>query len=176
MRTYYDILGITRSAPAEIVKAVYRAWMHALKLHPDLGGDEALAREIGAAYDTLKDPKRRAEYDRRIAKELQSAAGDVGRRAPRFRVDAVVAYCAPSENEWHAARVYDASVLGLRLRSASELKAGMHVAIAFSCSAMPAVEASVKWSRAIEGYDDGRFECGVEFYRPVADILKMLGG
>ncbi|HPM42119.1 MAG TPA: J domain-containing protein, partial [bacterium] len=61
--TYYDILGITPMAPPEVVSAVYRAWMQALRVHPDLGGDEELAKKINAAYETLKDPARRAEYD-----------------------------------------------------------------------------------------------------------------
>ena len=55
--TFYDILGITPKAPPEVIVAVYRAWMKALRVHPDLGGDEELAKRINAAYDVIKDPQ-----------------------------------------------------------------------------------------------------------------------
>ena len=58
--TYYEILGVTPAAPKEIVSAVYRAWMKAMRVHPDLGGDPELAKTINEAYDILKDPDRRA--------------------------------------------------------------------------------------------------------------------
>jgi hypothetical protein len=41
--------------------------MQRLAQHPDLGGDTAAAALINEAFETLKDPVRRAAYDRRLA-------------------------------------------------------------------------------------------------------------
>jgi curved DNA-binding protein CbpA len=61
----YAVLGVTRTAtPAEITHA-FRAKLRSL--HPDtrsaIVGDAEL-REVLAAYAQLRDPGRRAEYDR----------------------------------------------------------------------------------------------------------------
>src|SRR5437868_2592650 len=61
-RDYYDILGVSKSASADDIKRAYRklAAVH----HPDKhGGDDAKFKEIGEAYDTLKDPQKKAGYD-----------------------------------------------------------------------------------------------------------------
>jgi curved DNA-binding protein CbpA len=70
MKTAYDLLGIRSDADAEAVRKAYRA---AVKLHhPDCRpGDPDAAllrfRQIAAAYAILRDAKRRAAYDRRLA-------------------------------------------------------------------------------------------------------------
>ncbi len=55
----WQVLGVSRSASDEEVKAAYRKL--AQKYHPDLNpGDEAAAqkmREVNAAYDQIKDPE-----------------------------------------------------------------------------------------------------------------------
>lgn len=66
----YEVLEVSRTAtPAEITHA-YRRKLHTH--HPDTrsqtspaGADERL-RDIVAAYAVLRDPKRRAEYDRAV--------------------------------------------------------------------------------------------------------------
>ncbi len=74
MRTVYDLLGIRPDASAEAVKKAFRA---AVKLHhPDCrpGDPDAASlrfRQIAAAYAILRDAKRRAAYDRRLALERQ---------------------------------------------------------------------------------------------------------
>jgi DnaJ-class molecular chaperone len=172
-KNYYDILGITPAAPLEIVSAVYRAWMKALKMHPDLGGDEELAKQLNEAYDMLKDPERRAGYDAKLAKEM-SCEIETTRRAPRIQVDAQIAYCDSLKNQWSAAKVVDASALGLRIRAERNLEAGQHIAIAFSGSCAMAAEAEVKWANHLK--DCGRFcfEAGIEFFSPIPDIFLRL--
>jgi curved DNA-binding protein CbpA len=70
MKTAYDLLGIRSDADAEAVRKAYRA---AVKLHhPDCrpGDPDASLlrfRQIAAAYAVLRDAKRRAAYDRRLA-------------------------------------------------------------------------------------------------------------
>lgn len=171
MRTHYDILGITNSAPPEIIAAVYRAWMRAMKIHPDLGGDEELARLINQAYDVLKDPKRRAAYDAWLVRQPGGAFNEKGRRALRTAVDAPVAYCPAPGSDWHPARAVDASLLGLKIRTDRDLVIGMHLSIAFPGSATPAVEAVVRWSKSVGDMS----EAGVEFFEPLPDIIRRLG-
>jgi molecular chaperone DnaJ len=65
-RDYYEVLGITRSANDDEIKASFRKL--AMKWHPDKNpGDqdcEHRFKEINEAYDILKDGERRAAYDR----------------------------------------------------------------------------------------------------------------
>jgi hypothetical protein len=59
--TYYDELGVGRSAaPAEIRRAYVALARHH---HPDAGGDPARMRALNAAFATLSDPQRRRRYD-----------------------------------------------------------------------------------------------------------------
>jgi len=65
-RDYYDTLGLQRGASESDLKAAYRKL--AMKHHPDRNpGDkhcEQRFKEINEAYEVLKDPDKRAAYDR----------------------------------------------------------------------------------------------------------------
>lgn len=61
-RDYYDILGVSKSATADEIKRAYRK--AAMEHHPDKhGGDDAKFKELGEAYEVLKDPQKRSSYD-----------------------------------------------------------------------------------------------------------------
>ncbi len=64
-KDYYQIIGVPRDASADDIKRAYRK--KARKLHPDVNktpGAEARFKELGEAYEVLKDPVKRAAYDR----------------------------------------------------------------------------------------------------------------
>ena len=63
-KDYYKILQIDPSAEPEVVEAAYRRLM--LKYHPDVNKSayaSEKAKAINEAYDTLKDPQKKREYD-----------------------------------------------------------------------------------------------------------------
>ena len=61
MKNYYDILGVSEDASNDQIKKAFKDI--AKKEHPDRGGNEAKFKEANEAYDTLKDTKKRQEYD-----------------------------------------------------------------------------------------------------------------
>ncbi len=63
-KDYYDVLGVARDASDDDIKRAYRKL--ARKYHPDVSKEpeaEARFKEVGEAYETLKDPEKRAAYD-----------------------------------------------------------------------------------------------------------------
>jgi len=63
-KDYYDIIGVKRSAAQDEIKRAYRKL--ARKYHPDISKEadaENRFKELGEAYEVLKDPEKRAAYD-----------------------------------------------------------------------------------------------------------------
>ncbi len=63
-KDYYAIMGVPRDATADQIKQAYRRL--ARKYHPDVSKEpdaEARFKEVGEAYEVLRDPARRAAYD-----------------------------------------------------------------------------------------------------------------
>jgi len=63
---YYETLGLSRDADAASIKAAYRRL--AMEFHPDKNGGctdaEGKFKAVSEAYECLKDPQKRAAYDR----------------------------------------------------------------------------------------------------------------
>ena len=63
-KDYYQIMGLDRNATQDDIKRAYRKL--ARKYHPDVSKEsqaEARFKEVGEAYEVLKDPEKRAAYD-----------------------------------------------------------------------------------------------------------------
>ena len=79
-RDYYEVLGIQKGASDDEIKKAYRKM--AIKYHPDRNLDnkenaEAHMKEINEAYDVLKDPQKKAQYDQ-FGHDAFSAGGGGG--------------------------------------------------------------------------------------------------
>jgi curved DNA-binding protein len=63
-KDYYEIMGVKRDASQDEIKRAYRKL--ARKYHPDVSMEadaDARFKEVGEAYEVLKDPEKRAAYD-----------------------------------------------------------------------------------------------------------------
>src|SRR5689334_8103529 len=63
---YYELLGVNRTASPDDIKKAFRK--AAMQHHPDRNRDDKDAerrfKDVNHAYDVLKDPNKRAAYDR----------------------------------------------------------------------------------------------------------------
>jgi uncharacterized membrane protein len=74
-QTYYDVLDVPANAPAEHIKESYHVIVSIW--HPDRFPQDSKqhqlatrkVRELNAAYEVLRDPARRAAYDRRLVED-----------------------------------------------------------------------------------------------------------
>jgi len=82
--TYYDILGVNKTASIKDIKKTYRKL--ARKYHPDVNPDdkeaEAKFKSISEAYAVLGNPEKRKEYDR-VGHEAFKAGFDPGQAYDR---------------------------------------------------------------------------------------------
>ncbi|MCM8557261.1 molecular chaperone DnaJ [Sphingomicrobium sediminis] len=77
---YYELLGVDRGADADTIKRAYRK--AAMDCHPDrhngCSDQEARFKSINEAYDVLKDPQKRAAYDRFGKAAFENGGGGGG--------------------------------------------------------------------------------------------------
>src|SRR3989304_1666981 len=86
-KDFYRILGVARDASADEIKKAYRKLAH--EFHPDKHSGEKDKEDrfklINEAYETLKDPGKRANYDR--FGYAGSGAGGFGGQEAGFGAD-----------------------------------------------------------------------------------------
>jgi hypothetical protein len=100
----YEVLQVDPRAEPEIVEAAYRRL--ARKYHPDVSASadaERRMKEINAAYQVLRDPARRATYDRELLAQADRQAATAAGSRPE-----------PADERWAAAAPADEGLLACR--------------------------------------------------------------
>jgi DnaJ-class molecular chaperone len=83
---YYEILGIPREASESAIKKAYRELSY--KTHPDRNSSPDASikmQQLNEAYETLKDPQKRQQYDMGPQNPLENIFGNLFRRDPFMR-------------------------------------------------------------------------------------------
>lgn len=79
MASYYDLLGVSKNASAQEIKAAYRK--QALKWHPDRNKSpdaDSKFKEINKAFEVLSDPKKKEMYDQYGESAFRQGTGPAG--------------------------------------------------------------------------------------------------
>lgn len=128
---YYKRLGVDKSASPDDLKRAYKKL--AMKHHPDKGGDQRTFQEINEAYDTLKDPAKKSEYDAPPRPEMNFNSQNMndifgsffqqGRRVQRRNQDVTINVTVSLEDI-----IEGKNIVGrYRLRNGEEVVANIHV-------------------------------------------------
>lgn len=82
-RTYYRILGVSRTESPSGIHAAYRDL--AKRLHPDVAGSEwtRAFQEVTEAYQVLSDPERRRRYNDELSRSESRGGTSAPRGPPR---------------------------------------------------------------------------------------------
>ncbi|WP_167737319.1 J domain-containing protein [Sphingomonas parva] len=153
-RSLYNILNVSPDAEPVVIEAAYRALMK--KYHPDQGGGDhaADAAEINAAFATLREPERRAAYDRREWERQQ---------------EMLLARYAPAEIAQHHTGIFGWTGWA----TAAVLGGVMLVTVGPSKQASPALQAAVQTAAAEIGAPTPGFgadEAEEIFFTPAAVV------
>lgn len=88
MRSFYEILGVSRNASSEEILIAYRK--RVIESHPDHGGNPLDFLNVRKGYEILSDEKKRAEYDRWLAQKeaKERVSSEPSRQANPVAVEA----------------------------------------------------------------------------------------
>ncbi len=172
---YYAVLQVSMDASQQSVKRAWKTLLQKMGKHPDLGGSDEEAALINEAYTVLKDPLRRAAYDRLYmayvvthdTPEQPTASklnGQNRRRVKRINYVNEIYVQKPNSDASESAQTQDISLYGIRLRTKQKLKSNDMLQISFAQDPGFAIQGTVQWHRMIpQRFGDPIYEAGLEF-------------
>lgn len=98
---YYDVLGLDPTCSPKDIQTAYRK--KAKEHHPDSGGDASTFHEVAEAYEVLKDPHKRAEFDHRNSRRQNIKINTSDVFDDMFTVFGGAGF-HPSKREYHRAK------------------------------------------------------------------------
>ncbi len=158
VRTYYDILGVPKTATVADIKKAYR--QAALKYHPDRNPNNQEAqerfREAAEAYEILSDPERRKLYDQ--------YGSDSEKRRPQNEQQPEAEYAPPHQKPsdimeelyielgWRLVKDYGRHIPAdaFDVMFIEELQAGIHLPFVYERTKHPSTGAPVVWMKKIK--------------------------
>lgn len=158
VRTYYDILGVPKTATAADIKKAYR--QAALKYHPDRNPNNPTAqerfREAAEAYEILSDPERRKLYDQ--------FGSDSEKRRPQAEQPGYAEYAPPHQQPsdimeelyielgWRLVKDYGRHIPADAFDAMfqEELEVGIHLPFIYERTRHPSTGAPVVWMKKIK--------------------------
>jgi curved DNA-binding protein CbpA len=134
--TYYDVLGVSRTATDDVIRAAFRKAAKAF--HPDVNGGnpeaEKRLREVIGAYRSLRSPQKRMVYDQFLAANERASRISESERDKRL-------IAAPT-----FAALVSASIVTVAVRLSSELPSTYDTQAGVGLFAVHPREAFDKWS------------------------------
>src|SRR5580658_3039949 len=116
-KDYYQVMGVARDATEAQIKQAYRKL--ARKYHPDVSKEkdaEAHFKEVGEAYEVLKNPEKRAAYDQ-LGRNYQP--GQDFRPPPDWNADFEFSGAGPGQSGGADYSDFFESLFGAQTRSQS---------------------------------------------------------
>ncbi len=167
-RNLYRLLHVQPEAPLEVVRSSFRALMKDGRQHPDLGGSSADAVLLIEAYETLVDPRRRADYDRDLRKNFarsshsESSVAD-GNEKPASqrsyrRMEKTGAIVYRSHSIKNSGQMVDLSPGGMMFLCAEDLPVGYVIQIS-----SPLLEATASVTQCRKTRNGESYFVGVKF-------------
>ena len=134
---YYAILGVAVDADSDTLKRAYRQL--ARRYHPDLAGPDGAVqmKRINRAYDVLRDPEKRLNYDTIIGGVIDLRNGGLSRARPRpkvhkFDLNDDLEFSSLSifstKGPWHTGPVLHSSLGVVSALSSASLQNGLLIA------------------------------------------------
>lgn len=152
-RNLYAVLGVSEDVPSsEIPKAFMREWQKLdPHLHPEPGKD-AVAKELQTARDILKDPEKRALYDKHVlpgAGLVTEAAQSLGVKSVKVGLGAAFTVVGASVVAHVTKNVHKKQEAGEKATLSDRLQQGAALAVTIASLAYTVASAKAPSGRGV---------------------------